>query len=103
MTTFRNLALITLSGGLIAIGSSMAFALDSDNTSSGESGHGTGCSNAPISASGTDGTNCYTTSQHVYGIDATNDGSTVSGSIVVPPTDDLDGMDDHAISGAKHR
>src|ERR1700742_2774837 len=55
MTNFRTLALTALSGGLIAIGSSMALAQsanNSDNTSPGISGHGTGCSNAPTSDSG---------------------------------------------------
>ena len=43
----RTFAISILSGGLIALGSSMAFAESNniDNTSTGESGHGTGCSN----------------------------------------------------------
>ena len=43
----RTVAISMLSGGLLALGSSMAFAESNniDNTSTGESGHGTGCSN----------------------------------------------------------
>ncbi len=44
----RTFAISTLSGGLIALGSTMALAQqvnNIDNTSPGESGHGTGCSN----------------------------------------------------------
>jgi hypothetical protein len=68
MTNFRTLALTALSGGLIAIGSSMALAQsvnNPDNTSPGESGHGTGCSNAHTMGSGVGAgssnstTNCY--------------------------------------------
>jgi len=67
MKNFRTLALTALSSGLIAIGSTMAVAQtvnNSDNTSPGESGHGTGCSNAPSSASGggtTGNVNCHGT------------------------------------------
>jgi hypothetical protein len=46
----RTFALSMMSGGLLALGSSIAFA-DSvnnvDNTTPGESGHGTNCSNHP--------------------------------------------------------
>jgi len=55
MTNFRTLALTALSGGLIAIGSSMAIAQsvnNPDNTTPGMSGHGTGCSNAQTAGSG---------------------------------------------------
>jgi len=58
-SNLRTFALMALSSGVIAIGSSMAVAQtvnNSDNTSPGESGHGTGCSNAP-SAAGGGGTN----------------------------------------------
>jgi hypothetical protein len=43
----RTYAISILSGGLIALGSSVAFAQGGnvDNTSTGEAGHGTGCSN----------------------------------------------------------
>jgi len=41
----RTLAVSILSSGLIALGSSIAIAENIDNTSPGESGHGTGCSN----------------------------------------------------------
>ena len=46
--TLRNIAITALSSGLIALGSSIALAQsmsNADNTSPGESGHGTGCSN----------------------------------------------------------
>ncbi len=55
MKNFRTLALTAFSTGLIAIGSSMAIAQsanNSDNTSPGESGHGTGCSNGQTAGSG---------------------------------------------------
>jgi hypothetical protein len=47
-STLRSIAITALSSGLIAIGSSLAIAQtvnNIDNTSPGESGHGTGCSN----------------------------------------------------------
>src|SRR5689334_11944818 len=67
MTNFRTLALTALSSGLIAIGSTMAIAQtvnNGDNTSPGESGHGTGCSNAASAAGGggtTGNVNCHGT------------------------------------------
>ena len=55
MKNIRTLALTALSSGIIAIGSTMAMAQtanNSDNTTPGESGHGTGCSNGQTAGSG---------------------------------------------------
>jgi hypothetical protein len=84
MKNFRTLALTALSGGLIAIGSTMAFAQtanNSDNTSPGESGHGTGCSNAQTAGSGigTGGdTNCMGSASKTMN---STDGTTTNGTM----------------------
>jgi len=47
-TNMRRFAISMLSGSLVALGSTLAMAdgvNNNDNTSQGESGHGTGCSN----------------------------------------------------------
>jgi hypothetical protein len=83
MKNIRTLALTALSSGIIAIGSTMAMAQtvnNSDNTSPGESGHGTGCSNGQTAGSGvgTGGdTNCMGNASKTMNSDGTyNTGTT---------------------------
>ena len=102
MKNFRTLALTALSSGLIAIGSTMAVAQtvnNSDNTSPGESGHGTGCSNAPSSANGSGvggNVNCHGTISNTVP-NSTYTNSSNSNVITTNPDNSTNGETGHGM------
>jgi hypothetical protein len=84
-TNFRSVSFAAVSGALLVLGSSMAFAaMNADNTSAGESGHGTGCSNHPIT-NGSSATNCGAISQGASYTPTTASESTSSGDVDTMP------------------
>jgi hypothetical protein len=108
MTNFRTLALTTLASGLLALGSATAMAQtvnNGDNTTQGESGHGTGCSNAPSAANGggvSGNVNCHGNTSNTMqngssdGTTGTDMNSGASGGVITTnPDNSTDGETGH--------